>query len=392
MTAMRIAIVGAGIAGLSLAHELRRRGHDDLVLLERASAFEHVGAGVHLGPWGMAVLQDNGLAEALRVRGVPFETRTYFDGAGQLLGRLDLGDLAQRHGAPASVYVHRADLHTVLADAVSSDAVVHGVEITSLIEDDHGVHVHTAGHGVIDADLLVGCDGIRSQVRQHMLGVPAIPLARRALRTIIAAPGGVADPEIYRGVGSTIGLGRIDQQGSLYVWVHMPSLPLASDGADTVTGDPRAELLAVLGTYDAPRMREIEAGVAGADVIASELFEVIVPSIWRGRSVLTGDAAHAMSPSTGLGVTMALEDAAILARMLTEVTRGGMTLPEGLDRYARRRLPRIEAARAQARYTDYDGQLTSPELCRIRDERFARLLAKPDAFAAEVTGILDLER
>lgn len=53
---MRIAVMGAGIAGLTLVHELRRRGLTDVLVLEKAQHFEHVGAGIHIGSWGATIL------------------------------------------------------------------------------------------------------------------------------------------------------------------------------------------------------------------------------------------------------------------------------------------------------------------------------------------------
>lgn len=384
---MRVVIVGAGIAGLSLAHELTRRGIDDIVVLERTQVFEHVGGGIHLGPWGMSVLESNGVAPAVRERGVPYSVRSYFDSAGALLGRVDLGALAARHGGTVGVYCHRADLHDSLAQVVREGIVQRGVHVTSIDVDGQRVRVETASHGIVEGDLLVGCDGLHSQVRQQMLGVSEVPLAKRALRTVLALPDEENGVEVYRGVGSTVGIGRIDRSGSTYVWTHTPA-PAVLDARPDM--DPADELAALLATYDAPRMRELEALVPHARVVATDLHEVIVPTLWRGRAVLAGDAAHAMSPSAGLGGTLAFEDAAVLARELAEAEAGSASIEAALDRYARRRLPRVEAVRAQARYTDYDGQITSPDLCRVRDERFARLLAKPDAFASEVAGALDL--
>lgn len=379
--------MGAGIAGLSLAHELRLQGIADVTVLERTTVFEHVGGGIHLGPWGMQVLEANGIADAVRTLGVPFTVRKYFDGAGDLLGTVDLGGLAARFGGPLGVYCHRADLHAALADAVGPGVVHLGVHVTSIAGDSEGVRVDTASHGAFEADLLVGCDGLHSQVRERMTGTGGIPLSKRALRTVVQAPDPDMDVEVYRGIGSTVGLGRIDRRGAMYVWTHTPSGLLGPTHEAT---DPRDELRGLLATYAAPRMRQLEELVAEASVVATDLQEVIVPTLWRHRMVLAGDAAHAMSPSAGLGGSMAFEDAAVLARQLGRAHAGNASLSEALDRYARQRLPRVEAVRSQARYTDYDGQLTSPELCRIRDERFARLLAKPDAFAAEVTDVLDL--
>ena len=309
---MRIVIVGAGIAGMSLAHELQRQGVEDVVVLERAHAFAHVGAGIHLGPWGMAVLDANGVGEAVRRRGLSYPSRAYYDRRGQFLGRIDFEGLARQHGGPTGAFIHRAALHECLAAAVPQAAVLTGVDITSVADSGGGVRVGTSAHGTFDADLLVGCDGLHSLVRTHLLGVKEQPLGKRSLR-------GIVD-------------------------------------------------------------------------VAADLFEVTVPTWWRGRIVLAGDAAHAMSPSAGSGGAMAFEDAAVLARQLASAMAGACSIEEALDRYTRARLPRVEGIRAQARYTDYDGQISSPDLCDTRDARFARLLGRPDAFVAEVTGVLDLDR
>lgn len=386
---MRILIVGAGIAGLSLAHELHRQGIDDVVVLERAESFAHVGAGIHLGPWGMAVLDANGVGAAVRRRGLSYPSRAYYDRRGEFLGRIDFDDLAERHAGPTGAFIHRAALHECLAEAVPDAWLRTGVEMTSLVDTGDGVRVETSDHGAFEADLLVGCDGLHSFVRAQLLGVREQPLGKRSLRAIVDAPEDLAEVEIYRGAGSTIGLARIDGAGHAYAWTHVPAGP---PGIDPLPDDPAAVLADLLSAYGAPRMHDLADRLSHATVVAADLFEVTVPTWWRGRVVLAGDAAHAMSPSAGSGGAMAFEDAAVLGRQLAGVTSGTASLEEALDRYARARLPRVEGIRAQARYTDYDGQITSPGLCDIRDERFARLLARPDAFAAEVTGALDLDR
>lgn len=386
---MRIVIVGAGIAGLSLAHELHRQGIDDVVVLERAESFAHVGAGIHLGPWGMAVLDANGVGAAVRRRGLSYPSRAYYDRRGEFLGRIDFDDLAERHAGPTGAFIHRAALHECLAEAVPDAWLRTGVEMTSLVDTGDGVRVETSNHGSFEADLLVGCDGLHSFVRAQLLGVREQPLGKRSLRAIVDAPEDLAEVEIYRGAGSTIGLARIDGAGHAYAWTHVPAGP---PGIDPLPDDPAAVLAGLLSAYGAPRMHDLADRLSHATVVAADLFEVTVPTWWRGRVVLAGDAAHAMSPSAGSGGAMAFEDAAVLGRQLAGVTNGTASLEEALDRYARARLPRVEGIRAQARYTDYDGQITSPGLCDIRDERFARLLARPDAFAAEVTGALDLDR
>lgn len=384
---MQIAIVGAGIAGLSLAHELRQQGLDDIVVLEQAETFHHVGAGIHLGPWGMSVLDANGVGAAVRDLGVAYRFRSYYDRHGDLLGRIDFIDLAERHTGATGVFIHRAQLHAALAAAVPPDMVTTGATVENVTDDKGPVTIDT-GKGRWEADILVGCDGLHSRVRQIALGVGERALGKRSLRAIVEAPSDLQDVEIYRGLGSTIGLARIDGAGHAYAWTHVAAGP---PGVDPLPSDPASALAEVLATYDAPRMRDLAERLRSADVVAADLFEVVVPTWWRGRTVLAGDAAHAMSPSAGSGGAMAFEDAAVLARLMAGVSRGSQSLDAALDRYVRQRLPRVEGIRAQARYTDYDAQLASPDLCRHRDERFAALLSREDAFAAEVSGALTLD-
>lgn len=384
---MRIVIAGAGIAGLSLAHELRQQGLDDVVVLEQAETFHHVGAGIHLGSWGMAVLDANGVGASVRDAGVPYRYRRYFDRHGELLGTIDFTDLADRHSGATGVFIHRAKLHGALAAAVPSDIVSTGVVVDGVRDDQGSVSIDTS-RGRWEADLLVGCDGLHSRVRQVALGVGERALGKRSLRAIVEAPSDLHDVEIYRGLGSTIGLARIDREGHAYAWTHVAA---GAPGVDPLPSNASAALAEVLDSYDAPRMIDLAERLQSADVVAADLFEVIVPTWWRGRIVLAGDAAHAMSPSAGSGGAMAFEDAAVLARLLADVSQGSLALDAALDRYVRRRLPRVEGIRAQARYTDYDAQLASPELCRHRDERFAALLAREDAFAGEVSGALVLD-
>ncbi|MFM8895574.1 MAG: FAD-dependent monooxygenase, partial [Actinomycetales bacterium] len=200
-----------------------------------------------------------------------------------------------------------------------------------------------------------------------------------------------ADPtlsefEVYRGIGSSIGLTPLNAE-QMYLWFNS-----TTDGGHRSVDHPRsgADLVRLLRSYPAPRIADLCERIDPSHApLVADLYEVTVEPWWSGRMVLCGDAAHAMSPSTGSGGTMAMEDAFVLARALATVAEGNASLEAALDSYYRERLPRVESMRLRTRMASYTNTLPTEELCRLRDERDRILLADPDAHAFEVTDALD---
>src|SRR5688572_17096883 len=120
---MRIAIVGAGIAGLTAAIALARRGFA-VEVLERAARLEEIGAGIQLSPNAMAVLERLGVAAHLLGGVEPAAIEVREGQAGRLLTRIPLGNIARRrYGAPYCL-VHRADLQSALLAAIHREPQV----------------------------------------------------------------------------------------------------------------------------------------------------------------------------------------------------------------------------------------------------------------------------
>ena len=185
---MKVIIMGAGIAGLCMAHELRRRGITDIRIIDKAHQFEHVGAGIHIGTWGMTVLDANGTGEAVRSRGFPYLSRRYLDRDGSTVGVVSHEDLSRRHGGVTGVFMHRADLHEALLEGLPEGIVELGVHVTAIDNDADVVRVHTRESGVIEGDVLIGCDGLHSQVREEVFAGIAHPLGKRVIRMVVPAP------------------------------------------------------------------------------------------------------------------------------------------------------------------------------------------------------------
>ncbi|MBL8334990.1 MAG: FAD-dependent monooxygenase, partial [Rubrivivax sp.] len=170
---MDIAIVGAGLGGLTAAALLQRRGHRVRVF-EQAAQVGEVGAGIQISANAMKVLDAIGLRaelEPLAVRPLAFEFRR-FD-SGELLHRLPLGQAhEERHGAPY-FQLHRADLHAALLRAVQShdaQALQAGSRVDAVDDGPAGARLRLGSGPAVEAQLVVGADGIHSVVRRQVLG------------------------------------------------------------------------------------------------------------------------------------------------------------------------------------------------------------------------------
>lgn len=311
---MRVVVVGGGIGGLAAGVALRRVGHE-VQVLERADELREVGAGLSL--WSNAVLALRRLGvEAPVVAGAaPLEAFATLDARGRLLAETALAQVVARAGAP-SVCAHRADLQRALADALGRERVRTGAACAGVEARDDGARVLLAGGEALEADVVVGADGIRSAVRASLLG-PAEPryAGYTAWRGVAR---GFEHPELPRGrglfcMGRGVQLGVMGcGQGRTY-WFITANAP--QGGTDPEGGAKAAAQAAVAGFTDVARAAV--AATAPDAVFRNDIIDRPPTRDWgRGRVTLLGDAVHATTPNLGQGACQALEDAVVLAHAL----------------------------------------------------------------------------
>ncbi|MBS1184047.1 MAG: xlnD [Proteobacteria bacterium] len=319
-----VVVVGAGIAGLTLSLCLARAGVR-VTVIDRARELREVGAGLQLSPNASSILFHLGLGSALDATGMRPEAVTIRDGAsGRLILRMPLGEaMVERYGAPYIV-IHRADLQGTLLAAVEQEprVTLHlGVDITAIGEDEAGIVVEG-----VEADqpvrfhgsLLVGADGVRSMVREAVIGGgPAIYTGRTAWRTTFEAEGFFA--QSFRHNETGLWLGRhahlvhyaIDAGREINLVAAIDDV-WNEDGWD-VPGDP-AQIRAAFAGWPEP-VRKLVAMPESWRKWA--LCEAPRDTPWtKGRVVLIGDAVHGMPPFVAQGAAMAVEDARVLAGVL----------------------------------------------------------------------------
>lgn len=357
---MRVAIIGAGLGGLTAALALARRGIA-VTVHEQAEALGEVGAGITVSPNAGRVLDHLGLGEAIRAQGVLPGTQHIRDLAtGATIRTLARdADLEAVHGAPYR-HLHRADLHALLVAAVE-EAAPGAIRLGKrLVAVSRNGHMRFADGTEAMADIVVGADGVRSAVRDSLYAT-APPqftgqVAWRGLVPTAGLPEAVAaePPGIFIGPGRLV-LRYPVRGGALHnyaIFVETAAWQEESWSTPSTT----AELLAHLDQACASVRALVEATPA-AWLFKWALFAREPLASWTaGRVTLLGDAAHAMLPFMGQGAATALEDALVLARALADLPAG-----EALARYEAARRARTAMVQLQSRLLGLRFQGKDPE-------------------------------
>lgn len=358
---MRVTVVGAGIGGLAVAAGLQRAGAD-VTVLERAEQVRPVGSGLSLFGNGFTALDALGLGTAVRALAAP-------GGRGLQAGqRTPDGSWLSRTPAEAVAQlgvVHRADLHRVLQEALRPGTVHLGSPVDGLTPTAGGVLV--GGRPEHPSDLVVAADGIRSGIRASWPGDPGLRYSGySAWRGVTAVP-----VDLLGAAGETWGrglrFGMVPLADGRVYWFAVATLP-----AGTRFDDEHGTVTRLLEGWHAP-VAELVAATAPEDVTRSDVHDLAgpVPTFRRGRCVLLGDAAHAMTPDLGQGANQALEDAATLTRLLAGVAAAEVpdagAVDAALDAYDALRRPRTQRLARQARRVGAVAQARGPVAARVRD-------------------------
>lgn len=340
--ALPVAVVGAGIGGLTAALCLARAGYR-VELIERTERLAEVGAGLQLSPNALRVLAGLGLLPEIEAKAAePATVRIRSARNGRDLARVPLGPVArERYGLPYLV-LHRADLQKVLLDAVSNTATITltlGASLGEVADTGTGIEagiITADGARRISACALIGADGVRSEVRQRVMKGPE---ARFSGRTAYRAslPANMVADELMTETGLWL--------GTKAHLVHYPVrsgrefnlVALVEENWDADGWSEPADRDALLSRF-ADWPAEIRAVMEIPDMwLRWALCAVDAGTPWaKGRIALLGDAAHAMLPFAAQGAAMAIEDAAVLGRLM----QGAKDIPAALAAYQRQRQPR----------------------------------------------------
>jgi 2-polyprenyl-6-methoxyphenol hydroxylase-like FAD-dependent oxidoreductase len=345
-----IVIAGGGIGGLSAALGLSLKGFD-VVVLEKASEFGEIGAGIQLGPNAFHALDYFGVGAAARAKAVYVDMLRLMDAVdGEEIIHIRLDEpFRERFGNPYAV-IHRADLHGVLLDACRERANVDlrvNAEAETYAHEDDGVSVSLANGERVNGAVLIGADGLWSNIRRSVVGDGAPRVSGHSTyRSVIPLD---KMPEDLRWNAATLWAGPK---------CHIVHYPLSdwkyfnlvvtyhNDAPEPVAGQPVLK-------------DEVRKGFAHIHESARQIIEI--GNDWRlwvlcdrdpvenwvdGRVALLGDAAHPMMQYYAQGACMAMEDAVCLSHSLD---RHRDDLAAGLVAYQDQRLVRTARVQLGAR-------------------------------------------
>jgi salicylate hydroxylase len=343
MSELKVAIIGAGIGGLTAALALRARGID-VTVYEKAPELRELGAGVTIGENGARVYDSLGLRDAIAA----------------IAGKISGWSITTWRGEPLTGWrapyspeqtypLHRAEFQKLLFDALPPGTVHLGRGCTTAVEDADGVRIEFSDGSHARADVLVGADGIHSVV-QSLVGAKSEPISEgiMAYRGLIptARLAGIYD---VGSISMSVGPGQsfltfpVSAGALLNVVAFVPT-DLDVEESWSAPGDVAA-LAAAYDGWDKQVRRVIEAM---DHTFRWGIYDRAPLSTWStDRITLLGDAAHAVTPHLGQGANQSVEDAITLAVLLQDVTPA--EVPARLRLYQDLRIERNRVVRDGAR-------------------------------------------
>lgn len=335
MPVHKVLVVGGGITGSVLSLALAQRGAD-VELVEISPQWFGVGHGITLQGNALKALRSVGVLERVLERAVPFDIMRLRRADGGLIVQLDTPHTGGPD-LPSTAGALRADLQGALCDAVFAHGVTVrlGLSVDRLDEASDHVDVTFTDGSTGRYDLVVGADGINSRMRS-LIGIAERPrpVGMSIFRVVAERPAEMDCAEVYYG-------------GPRFKAGYSPISPdqcyayLLDENLDASHVGPRAPLAL---------MRERGAGYGGTwgrivaalpDDTAVDyrwIEAVLVDEPWhRGRTMVIGDAAHACPPLIAQGAAMCMEDAVLLAELVT----GDEPVEKALEHFMSRRLPRV---------------------------------------------------
>lgn len=381
----KILIVGAGIGGLCAAIALAQIGAEvDVIDIKPDNSVPGVGWGLRTN--GLRALREIGLLEQTLAIGFPTPPLSYYDRNGRHVVDIPYG--RKFDGMPNNVQLPRLGfLEMASARALELGCtIMMATTAVDIQQDVTGVTVGLSDGSSRRYDLVIGFDGINSQIRGYLFGEKYVPVRSGgvAWRAPVRAPDTLRGAVFCHGFGGKVGFVPL-VGGMMYVIVtHFePGRPRHDPAAFAQIMHQRAREMMGDSTFMAEAIDSLRTA---PNVAYTPLDTVMVPNPWyRGRVMIMGDAAHAMTPYLGSGAAMAIEDGVVFAKLL----QTGDTLYDVQTRFMVRRYPRVKTIwdiSLQMMHEEFDS--ATPEAL---ERRLAHLVNEEPAAIDYVSRILESE-
>jgi 6-hydroxynicotinate 3-monooxygenase len=315
----RIAVIGAGLGGATAAALLQRAGCQVRVY-EQARSFERVGAGIHVSANVMKVLRHLDAEHRLSQIGIHPDTFTSrkWD-TGEILFELPLGNTGEQKYGATYITVHRHDLHAAILEKVQPGTIEFGRRLTDVQPDGAVTHLNFGDGSMVEADVVIGADGVNSRLREAVVGPSKSRLTGAVAHRAIYPSALLGGMEVrnctkWWGPNSHILIYYIEQsRQEIYLVTSAKGEWHSEKPWEFCT---REEVASAFEGFH-PEVRQVIE--TAPQLTKWPILDIEPIDKWsEGNLVLLGDACHAMTPYMASGAAMAIEDAAVLARCLLQ--------------------------------------------------------------------------
>ncbi|MEV3966812.1 NAD(P)/FAD-dependent oxidoreductase [Streptomyces sp. NPDC050698] len=336
-----VLVIGGSVAGTATALALHKAGFAVTLHEAHPDAAEDIGAFLTLASNGMRALAQLDAAAAVTALGFPLTGMRMLDGSGTQRAARPLGEARD----PLLRYrcLRRGELNVALQTEAARRGIPirHSARLVSVEDGPDSVTAHFADGGTATGDLLVGADGLHSTVRRSIAPtVRPVHAGEQVFYGRTADAPGTAPTDLITFVrGASVAFGfTVSPEGETYWFARVAAGPRPSRRtAHDTPARMRDRLVTLLREDATPAAGIVEA--TADDLLVTDAMELPKGMPWRSaRCLLVGDAAHAASPATGQGASMALEDAVVLAKSLRDAPDPGTALTT----YESLRRPRVE--------------------------------------------------
>lgn len=364
-----VIIVGGGLGGMALALFLHKAGIKSTIY-EAYTYKQGVGAGLGLAPNGMNVLAALGLAEKVKARGMLALENRFYNEHGRLLARIPNGSV-EAYGQPA-VSIMRPALYDILTEAIRERGIplLFEKRLKTLTQTAKGVIAQFEDGSQAEGDLLIGADGIHSQTRRLILPDGPRPeyvgiISVSGVTPASAVPSlTLEDKQSFNfvyGANGFFGYSGVEH-GDIMWWSNLRQSQMTREELTDLSLDRiKKQMLAIYGGFHEPIPTLIRQMTQPLKLNVYDIQSL--PTWHKGRVLLIGDAAHAVSPNSGQGASMAFEDAMLLAKLLRDCADYAQVFAQ----FEHERKPRVEKIVAEGRRRGNDKEAVSPFKARMRD-------------------------
>jgi|SoiMethySBSTD1v2_1073268.scaffolds.fasta_scaffold34113_5 2-polyprenyl-6-methoxyphenol hydroxylase-like FAD-dependent oxidoreductase len=312
----RFAIIGGGIGGLSLAIAMQRKGFQ-VTVYENAPSIKPLGAGLGLAANAVRAFMEIGISEDVLEAGAVLKKISIKNQQGKVLAKTDSEKISRKYNVVNNFTIHRADLHDVLLRHLNEGSLQLGRGCTDFVQNASEVKITFQDGSSATADYVIACDGVHSLFRKKLLPESLLRYAGytcwRAVIEDLPSSLDLNETSETWGAGGRFGIAPLNNN-RLY-WFACVN---ANENDQQKSAYGVKELLKHFADFHSP-IPEILRNTKDHQLIWNDIVDIKpLKQFAFGKILLMGDAAHATTPNMGQGACMAIEDAAILANMLSD--------------------------------------------------------------------------